>query len=304
MTWIDIAVEQSGVITTAQLRASGMTKYRLVGSLDQGVLVPGGRRGVYLLAAAPRTWLQELTVELLAAGNGAYAWRRSAARLLELDGFDRLEGALDVAVPASRRPRRSPAVTRCGGAAADLRIVQGLPCTGPGRTLVDLGSACDDDVVERALESALRRRLVTLDEVALFSASSTRPGAASLRRVLDRRPSGVPPTESDAETRFLQIARITGLPSPERQVHVVLRGRRYRLDAAWRHIRLAVEVDGAATHGPERLTADLHRQNLMVMDGWMVLRFSAARVFGNPDAVGRDLVEAYRLRCVERAAFH
>jgi very-short-patch-repair endonuclease len=302
MTWIDIALAQAGAITTAQLRASGMVKYRVVKNLGEGVLVPGGRRGIYLLAAAPRTWLQELSVELLAAGDGAYAWRRSAARLWGLDGFDRVDGVIDVAVPASRRPRRS-AATRCDGASADIHTVQGLHCTGPGRTVIDLGSTCDDDEVERALESALRRRLVTLDQITLLAASSTRLGAPALRRVLDRRPAGAPPTESDAETCFLQIARNAGLPCPERQVRVVLRGRRYRLDAAWRPIRLAAEVDGAATHGPDRLTADLHRQNLVVLDGWMVLRFSAARVMGNPQAVGRDLVEAYRLRWVEMSHF-
>lgn len=43
------------------------------------------------------------------------------------------------------------------------------------------------------------------------------PGPPALRLVLDRRPTDAPPTESELETRFLQVLRAAGIPEPVRQ---------------------------------------------------------------------------------------
>jgi hypothetical protein len=72
------------------------------------------------------------------------------------------------------------------------RIVEaaGLPCTDVRQTLVDLATVVGDDVWEQALESALRRHVVTVDALVadLPSLSGARtPGTARIRRVLDRR---------------------------------------------------------------------------------------------------------------------
>ena len=68
----------------------------------------------------------------------------------------------------------------------------------------------DDLVWEQALESALRQRLTTIEEVisALDSATHSRlPGAGRIRRVLALRPDSAPPTESLLETLMVQLAR-------------------------------------------------------------------------------------------------
>jgi very-short-patch-repair endonuclease len=85
-----------------------------------------------------------------------------------------------------------------------------------------------------------------------------------------------------------------GLPDPQRQVPVLIGGRRYRLDFAWPEIRLAVEIDGAAVHGPGQLGADLRRQNAIVLSGWTILRFTWGMVVHNEALVRRDLSVAWR----------
>ncbi len=58
-------------------------------------------------------------------------------------------------------------------------------------------------------------------------------------------------------------------------------GRKFRLDIAFPDDLVAVEVDGWAFHG-KHLAAhgrDRERQNLLVIAGWKVIRFSAGQIF-------------------------
>lgn len=60
-------------------------------------------------------------------------------------------------------------------------------------------------------------------------------------------------------------------------------GRKFRIDIAFPAHSLAVEVDGWTYHG-KHLAAhakDRERQNLMVQQGWRVLRFSVKQINGN-----------------------
>ena len=62
------------------------------------------------------------------------------------------------------------------------------------------------------------------------------------------------------------------------QRRVVVGGRRFRLDAAYEEVLLAVEMDGAAWHGSRRQREDdIHRDALLATAGWQTLRSSYAR---------------------------
>jgi very-short-patch-repair endonuclease len=115
------------------------------------------------------------------------------------------------------------------------------------------------------------------------------------------RPADTPPTESDAETLFVQIARAIGLPPPRRQFRILIAGREYRIDFAWPELRLAVEIDGSSVHGPRQLGSDLRRQNHIVLDGWMILRFTWVMVAKEPDGAGRVLKRAWDARTIATA---
>ena len=79
-----------------------------------------------------------------------------------------------------------------------------------------------------------------------------------------------------------------GLPAPLTQFEVRrLDGRLLgRVDFAWLAQRLVVETDGYAFHADRRTyRADRRRTNVLVLDGWRVLRFSWEDVVHQPETV-------------------
>jgi very-short-patch-repair endonuclease len=60
-------------------------------------------------------------------------------------------------------------------------------------------------------------------------------------------------------------------------------------------VRRFVECDGWETHGtPQALTADLERQNALVLAGWVPLRFSWRTVKDRPGLVATQITAALR----------
>ncbi|MGH9104550.1 MAG: endonuclease domain-containing protein [Acidimicrobiales bacterium] len=164
----------------------------------------------------------------------------------------------------------------------DRDRVGGLPITSVTRSLLDLGQVSSTDTIERAVEWALRTGHTSIEAMkAAVSAADhlNLRGSRALRQALSRRPEGEPPTESDAETLFLQLVRRTGLPEPRRQFPVPTAEGTFRVDFAWPDRGLAVEVDGAGVHASRAaLQRDLRRQNGIVLSlaaaGVRLLRFT------------------------------
>lgn len=69
-------------------------------------------------------------------------------------------------------------------------------------------------------------------------------------------------------------------PSAQREYQGAVPGRGFRIDIAFPDIRLAIEVDGFQHHG--RFLGDFKkdriRQNLLTLNGWRILRFSAGQI--------------------------
>lgn len=136
--------------------------------------------------------------------TGGIASHHLAGVLYGLDSVD-LNG-LWVTVPPTGNGRR-PHVCRRALPAECVVRVWGLPCTDGMRTLADLAGSLSDAVWEQALESALRKRLTSIETV------------TGNRRVLAMRPAGAPPTESLLETLMVQLIRtVPALPEPVRQL--------------------------------------------------------------------------------------
>lgn len=79
-----------------------------------------------------------------------------------------------------------------------------------------------------------------------------------------------------------QIAVDRTLPVPLRE-HLFYEGRRFRFDFAWPDHQVAAEVDGGTyTNGRHTrghgYAKDCEKNNLAVLSGWRVLRFTAADV--------------------------
>ena len=185
-------------------------------------------------------------------------------------------------------------------------VVNGVPCTDGLQTVIDLAATLDDKRWEQALESALRRRLLTVDELfkALPALGRSRvPGTRRIRRVLAGRPVDARPTESMLETVAVQLARLVpGLPPPVRQYEVHDRHGRFvaRVDLAWPELGLFLELDGQ--HHLGQPVYDANRETAVVAaTGWLCGRFTWEEIVHHPSATARRLaavVEQARRRPV------
>ncbi|HET7487705.1 MAG TPA: DUF559 domain-containing protein [Acidimicrobiales bacterium] len=293
-TFVDVArsaATRHGLVTRGWLRAAGVPE----GTFQHWIAI--GRlevlqRGVYRVTGAPVTWRQSLLAAVLAAGDGAVASHRSAARLWRLIDGETAE----VSVPVRRNRRLRGAVVHYSADLAGARVLHrsGIPTTTPMRALVDLAAVVEREAVEDALERALTRRLLSvagvehaLDEVARRG----RPGAGALRRVLDDRALGAERPDSLLEPRMARLIRSAKLPPAVFQ-HEVWDGRRFvaRVDFAYPSAGLAVEVDGFDPHGSRRaFQRDRDRQNELVALGWTVVRFTWLDVVRRPSKVAAGL---------------
>jgi hypothetical protein len=74
-----------------------------------------------------------------------------------------------------------------------------------------------------------------------------------------------------------------------------------RLDAAYPVARVAVELDGAAFHGSRAARErDIRRDSALAALGWVVLRFSYARLMADPESCRREIQAVVARRLANR----
>ena len=275
------------IFTTTEAIADGLTVDALRWGLRAGKWVRGGR-GVFLDGPEEPTAL-----ELAAASayvSGGMVSETAAGALLGFDGIAEIEPTF---VVATRTNNRRDGVHRSYAQPEDGLIVDGVRVTGGLRTLLDLARVLSDLRWEQALESALRKRVVTESEIlaALPEMSRARAhGVRRIRRVMELRPPGAPPTESLLETLFVQLVRAEGLPDPTRQFEVLgPRGRFIaRVDLAWPALGVFIELDGQQHLGQP--VYDASRQTAVAAaTGWLCGRFTWHQVVKTPRASARQV---------------
>ena len=165
--------QQHGLITREQALAAGMTDKQI------RVRVSGGHwarpaRGIYRHASTPDTRIARLLATCLVLG--ALASHRSAAALHGIDGFrlDRIE----IVVPRGRaRPIKG--VTLHQSTQMDLAkpiTCQGIPCTGLGRTLLDVSAVVSRQRLDQAIDAVLRDEKLSPDDLYRVLVSHARRG--------------------------------------------------------------------------------------------------------------------------------
>jgi hypothetical protein len=255
-------------------------------------------RGQYRVRGAPQTWEQQVMALVLAAGPDAAASHRSAAALLGIPGFSR-RGEAEVSTPRARRHRAATGVVhRCRAfPAAHLTVVDGIVTTRVARTLVDLAGVLPAGRVERAVDSCLGQRMVSLETlVATFEelAGRGRAGIAIMRAILAARAPGYIAPESPLEAEFLAFLAAAGLPEPVRQLDVGGdEGWIGRVDYAFRPWKVLVELDGRAYHTANLdREADARRDARLRAAGWLIIRITSADLRDRPGEVLARLRQA------------
>jgi very-short-patch-repair endonuclease len=275
----EIAQRQHGLVELTQLAAAGVHRHHVVTRLRAGSL-ERLRAGVYLVAGAPRSFDQSVLAAVLAAGPHTVASHTTAAVIWELPLVEHEVLELSTARPhwarmPGVRAHRTTAFLNCEHTAQ-----RRIPVTTVARTLVDLSGSFSVAQLGRMTDRALRKGKLRLDDLRKCVAGlGPAPGRRSARimRVLRRRLAGYEPGDSDLEMRFLRAIVAAGLPEPQLQHRVVVGDRRCRIDLAYPHLRIAVEIDGWEHHRSRTaFDQDRARANDLVVAGWNVLRFTSS----------------------------
>lgn len=230
------------------------------------------RPGVSAVAGAPRTWKQMVRATAIAAGEGVLVSHATACRLL--GGPVKDPGWIDLSGPLTRWVRLQGVVGHRTGTLedGDAVVIDGIPCTSPLRTVIDLSGTLEVPALGKLVDHFLRTRQVGL-EALRDRVARTRPAPGrsvkKLRIVLAARIPGYDPGESPLEARIARVIDRAGLPRPKQQHRVQFDGQRYRIDFAWPDRKLYLEGNGFGFH---RLSSDLDRdatrQNELVLAGW------------------------------------
>jgi very-short-patch-repair endonuclease len=285
----DLAQRQYGAIARWQLVALGLPDSGTARWVKQGRL----HRvywGVYLLdhSVAPPLALEQAA--LLAVKDSVLS-HFTAAWLHGL--LPRRDGPVHV---TTRRHRGRPDGIRVHTSRRldrrDTTHRRGLRVTTVARTLIDLAETAPARDLERALETAIARRLTTDRQLrALVQRSRGRRGAAVLRALLDfRGDDGY--SRSRAEDAMRALARRARLPQPA--VNARVGG--YEVDFSWMRQRLIVEIDSWAHHaGRDQFEYDRRKAADLQAAGWTVMRITWRQLTTEPEATAARIAGALAL---------
>lgn len=292
----ELASRQYGLFSRAQAEAAGCSR-----SLVQRRLTAGRWRleapGVYGLPGWPDSWRRSLMLAVLDAGGQAVVSHRAAAALHRFTAFS--PGPVELTVPHGHHQRGSTAEVHqlTDLRACDRVVVDGLPATGPARTLFDLAAVTRKARFATALDDAHAGRTCSIEEVRAVYDALARPGKRGmrmLRSVLAERGSGYVPPGSELERRLLSALARGGLPPAARQVPVPWRQERQgRVDLAYPERRVIIEADGRRWHTREQdFEVDRQRDRAATLAGWSVYRFTWYEITAQPEAVCETVRQA------------
>ncbi len=285
--------------------AGWATRAELVRRVDRGTVdawVATGRLvrlqpALYATPAAAGRW--RTRVAAIARTRDGVVSHRTALALWELVPPPTDPVHLTVEPGRSARGSAGVVLHRAPDVRDVMRRVDGIPVTCAERAVVDswaLTGGLPRAAVRAAAIDAVRRRLCWPADLAAELARRPRLRArAELAGLVDLLAAGC---RSELEVwGCLHVLRTPGMPRFVQQCRVVVAGERFDLDAAYEEVLQAVELDGAAWHGSRRQREqDIRRDALLATVGWQTLRFSYARLTGEPEACRRDVVAAHRAR--------
>jgi very-short-patch-repair endonuclease len=130
----------------------------------------------------------------------------------------------------------------------------------------------------------LRTRTTTLSRLQrALELTPSRPGNRERRALLsDSRDE----PWSQAERRFHRLLRVAGITGWRANRPVEYQGETFYIDVRFRRLMLAIEIDGWEFHNSQEVfESDRRRQDLLVINGWRVLRFTWRMITDEPEWV-------------------
>jgi very-short-patch-repair endonuclease len=200
---------------------------------------------------------------------------------------------------ATRRARRRGLVIhRAVLPAEDVDWVDGIPVTSVARTSLDLSATMSPRALRRLIKRAEFAKQVRIDELAAILARyPRRRGRRTLAELVARTGVTAGRTRSDLEDDFVEFCAVRGLPLPETNVKLQIRGKRIEVDCMWREQRVILELDGRDAHARElAFHDDRARDRALIASGWAPMRVTSAQLEFGADELERELRDTLRLR--------
>jgi hypothetical protein len=174
-----LAARQLGLLTGAQAHDIGLTRNHIRHRLETGrwrKLM----RGLFVVGGAPRTWQRDALAPCVIGPPGTVTSYATGAAVWSLADPCQVP---DVTVPPTASARMPIAkVHRALLAPVDVTRVGAIPVTRVPRTLVDFASIASAPALERAIDTALNRRLATPRQVlAAVERAQQAPGRPGVR---------------------------------------------------------------------------------------------------------------------------
>jgi very-short-patch-repair endonuclease len=285
-----LASSQCGVTSRAQLRVLGMSDDGIKHAIETGRL-HAVYRSVYAVGRREIGKRGRLFAATLACGEGAVISHRSAAALMGL--LDRGPASIDVIAPGWQG-RKIDGIRR-----HDVRRPQswetgtydGIPCTSPARTLVDLAGVVGARTLRSAFERAAARKLLDVEAIEASIGPGGRRGTPALRGLLDewRPAAAVAKTarlKSPLEAKILPLLAKRDLPMPLANVPVDLAEGRIEVDFLWPDHRFVLEADSRAFHATDVASErDRWRDRELMRVGYSSLRITHHQAETEAEAV-------------------
>jgi very-short-patch-repair endonuclease len=285
----DLAADQEGLLTSAQLRDDGVTAWQQRCLVADGWIFRLAPR-VYALRGAPDTHRRRLRCGLLCLGERSWVSFEAAAAL---HGLDRARPhAVEFTIDRARRPPVLPFAVHTTKRLdpIDHVVVDGFRAMSATRTVFDLALArAHPHRIEAAIDSAVRLQLSSPEVLARRLAGLRGQGRWGCRLVEDLLTDSGGHTH--LERRFLELVRQAGLPRPRTQVVFRADGRHVaRVDFLF-GADVVVEVSGQKGHAsPAERARDAQRRNELQDLGLRVFEYTFDDVTKRPDMVRRTLV--------------
>lgn len=288
-----VMVSQLGLITFEQALACGLSKDTLRYRIRSGRwcrVFPG----VYRSSEVDLNWEQQLLAAQLWLGPSCAISHRSAGLIYDFRGIP--EGFLELTVDKNRHPRaagvtihRIPQLVP-----TDIKTKRAFRVTSVELTICDLAKILKPRPLTAALDSALSKRLTTVDRISSKLEELRghgRSGCAVLGQLLDQRRRGIKATDSELEIDYLHFCQRFRLPIPVNQERFRdERGEIGRIDFTYPVANLHIELDGYEWHSSiEQWRKDKERDRRLQALGWRVLRYTWWDLHDTPKAMAEEI---------------
>jgi hypothetical protein len=299
----ELAREQRGVVSRAQLRALGCGDTWISARVREGVLQRVFPQ-VFAFGDAELTREGRWFAAVLAGGEDAALSHRSAAAFWGLIRMD--AGRPDIIIAANRgltiddiHPHR------CKLAEGDVLEIDGLRVTSPMRTLIDLADVVSQSDLADAFDQALLHELYDkgpLDE--LLARACGRRGLKKLKRVTAELTDEGEVFLSRRERQARDILVAHGVGRPSVNTAVAIGAGRYRYpDLYFAKERVDVEIDGPHHRLAHRRRKDAIRDRELAGVGVLVDRYPDTLLDTDPSGFARRVAATLeRRRAALRAA--